>query len=1015
MEFRILGAVGVGDGTSPAAVPAAKQRALLAILLLNANQPVATDRLIDQLWDGRPPASARKVLQTYVSKLRRVIGDAALLTCPTGYELVVRPGQLDLHRFEGFVAGARDAAPQEAAELLRRALAEWRGPPLADVRHEAFAQVEVARLEELRVAALEDRIDADLALGRHAELVAELRALVAEHPLREQLRARLMLALYRSGRQIEALNVHREGRQQLVEELGVEPGSVLQELEAAILRQDPALGVPPRAEAGARHPGADPAAPGSESTRSLGRRGGELRVPATSFIGRGHELNVVQALLTSHDVRLVTLAGPGGAGKTRLAIEASARARARFADGVVFVDLSALREPALVMSAVAEAIGLRELSPERAVEDVAEYLCSRQVLLVLDNFEQVIGAAPGLGRLLDAASGLTILVTSRARLCAPDEYVFAVPPLPLPTVGAAASTLRTFDAVALFVERGEAAQPGFTIAEGNAHDVVELCRRLDGLPLALELAAARLSLLSPRGILDRFDRRFDLLRCTGSPVTERHRTLRAALEWSHDLLAPPVQALFTALGVFVGGFTADAAEQLAADGEDDVLDGLSSLLDVSLLRPLGVAGDEPRFGMLETIREYALDRAAYSGCRTELRDRHARWCLALAEEAEPALRGPDQVRWLARLDAEHDNMRAALEWAADGGALDVGLRTGAALWRFWQVRGHIEDGRTRLERLLDTGPGSPAARAAAQLTVARCAFIQGDYGALQRYTDACIPVHRDLGDDHSQGFALMILGAATGTRGDVVRGVALLHEAVALSRTSGNRWLEASCLGYLGIVLARGGGIATARRALEEGLTTARSLGDHRCVGWMLITLGRIARAAADPEHARARVAEALVVQQRLGDRWGVSSALRESVALALDGGHADAGTASALLAESLSLALSAHDRPSVAAGLDLSARLRARTDPARAAQLLGCASRLERALNDPLAGAAGSEDWVTALHRTLGDRAFADAWARGRAMSLHEAVAFALGPADDALSRVIGAPGATRPGRLLQ
>ena len=409
-----------------------------------------------------------------------------------------------------------------------------------------------------------------------------------------------------------------------------------------------------------------------------------------------------------------------------------------------------------------------------------------------------------------------------------------------------------------------------------------------------------------------------------------------------------------------------------------------------------MVGDEPRFGMLETIREYALDRAAYAGCRTELRDRHARWCLALAERAEPALRGPDQVRWLDRLDAEHENLRAALEWAVEGGDPDVGLRTGAALWRFWQVRGHIEDGRTRLERLLDTDSGSTAARAAAQLTVARCAFIQGDFGALQRYAEACIPVHRDLGDAHSAGFALMILGAATGTRGDTVRGVALLHEAVALSRASGDRWLEASCLGYLGIVLARSGDVVDARCALEEGLTTARSLGDHRCVGWMLITLGRIARAAADREHARARVAEALAVQQRLGDRWGVSSALRETAALTLDDGHDDEGAASALIAESLSLALSVHDRPSVAAGLDLLARLHAGTDPVRAAQLLGCASSLERALNDPLTGPGRPEGWVTALRATLGDPAFAEAWARGRAMSLREAVAFALGQDDD-------------------
>jgi hypothetical protein len=355
------------------------------------------------------------------------------------------------------------------------------------------------------------------------------------------------------------------------------------------------------------------------------------------------------------------------------------------------------------------------------------------------------------------------------------------------------------------------------------------------------------------------------------------------------------------------------------------------------------------------------------------------------------LRGPDQVYWLDRLDAEHDNVRSALEWAAEGGDPDVGLGTGAALWRFWQVRGHFEEGRTRLERLLDAGFGSPAARASAQLTVARCAFVQGDFAALQRYAEACIPVHRDLGDYHSAGFALMILGAATGTRGDTARGMALLHEALAISRGSGNRWLEASCLGYLGTVLAGGGDVIAARHPLEEGLTAARSLGDHRCVGWMLITLGRVARAAGDPEQARARVAEALAVQQRLGDMWGISNALRENAALALDDVHVDDGAAHALLSESLSLAVSVHDRPTVAAALDQLARLDARRDPARAARLLGCASALDRPLNDLLAGPGKVEEWRTELSAALGEAAFAEAWARGRAMNLHDAVAYAL------------------------
>jgi DNA-binding SARP family transcriptional activator len=376
VEFRILGPVGVDGGSRPV-VLAAKQRALLAILLLNANRPVSPERLIDQIWDDRPPATARKVLQAYVSKLRRVVGEPVLVTRPAGYELRREPGQLDLHRVEELVAQAKRASREDAARLLRRALAEWRGPPLADVQDAPFAAAEASRLEELRLAALEDRVDADLDLGRHEDLITELRTLVDRHPLRERLRARLMVALYRSGRQAEALAVYRDGRRRLVEELGVEPGPALRELEAAILRQDPTLTTPsPSGNGRATAHLADPEAPTPSA-----RRSGSLPVPGTSFVGRHDELGVVQALLRRPDVRLVTLTGPGGSGKTRLAIAAAGRTR-------------------------------------------------------------------------------------------------------------------------------------FAVTDANAAEIAELCRRLDGLPLTLELAAARLPLLSPRGILDRLGRRLDLLRTT---------------------------------------------------------------------------------------------------------------------------------------------------------------------------------------------------------------------------------------------------------------------------------------------------------------------------------------------------------------------------------------------------------------------------------------------------------------------------------------------------------------------
>ena len=685
MDFRILGPLEVVADGRVVRLNAAKPRALLAILLLHANEPVSSDRLIDDLWAGRPPATAAKVLQTYVFQLRKALGDARIVTRPTGYELSVDPTRLDLHRFERLVIEARGAAPPAGAQNLRDALALWRGPPLADFTYEPWAQAEIGRLEELRLEALQERIDADLALGRHADLIGEVELLVAQHPLLERPRGQLMLALYRSGRQADALEAYRDARETLVAQLGIEPGSALRHLEQAILNQDPALDVSPRPPARA------------------------LRALSTSFVGRKRELREIRALLLRPDVGVLTLTGAAGTGKTRLAVEVAAGVDNDFPGGVVLVELAPIADADLVATTIAGALGLGEGLERGSLEALVASLRGRRALLVLDNFEQVLDAAAMLTELLAGAPGLTLLVTSRAPLDISQERIYPVAALQLPDPSHALEVdrLRRTEAVRLFVARARDIRPDFELSELNADAVAELCVRLDGLPLALELAAARIKLLSPRHVLERLGVKLEVLKAEpGAGLPERHRTLRAAIEWSYDLLGAEEQALFTSLGVFVGGFTLDGAKAIAGDLEHDVVAGVESLLNNSLLRTAPMAAGEPRFGMLETIREYASERLLERGDGRAVRRRHAGFYLALAEEAEPALLGPQQLSWLERLDAERDNLRAALTWATEENEADVGLRMGAALWRYWQLRGSDSEGRERLERLLARRGGS---------------------------------------------------------------------------------------------------------------------------------------------------------------------------------------------------------------------------------------------------------------------------------------------------------------------
>ncbi len=579
--------------------------------------------------------------------------------------------ELDLDRFERVLERGRAALEagraDDAADELREALAIWRGPALADLPEETRRAAESERLEELRLAALELRYDAELARGRHDAVVAELEALTAEHPYRERFLEQRLLALYRCGRQAEALEVYRAAREVLAEELGLDPSPALQELERAILRQEPSL--------------AAPEAP-TRSSRPL-------PVPATPLVGRRLELAAVGALFRDEGARLVTLTGPGGTGKTRLSLAVADALEPELRDGAVFVGLAPVSSPELLVPTIAEALDVREGARSLA-EGVIEHLRERRLLLVLDNFEQLLDAAPFVAELLAAAPRLWILATSRAPLRLAAEREYPVPPFDTPDAGLPFEALVETDALRLFAARARAVDPTFELDGTSAAEVARVCGRLDGLPLAIELAAARAKLLAPAEILERLEREPHLLPSGPRDAPARQRTLAATIHWSYDLLGPDERQAFVRLGVFVGGCTLDAAEGVC----DVTLDSLGALVDNNLLRRR-----DSRFLMLETVCHFAVERLEEAGS-AELRRRHAEWLTELAETmADRTTAGENATEWLDRIQPEHGNIRAALSWSVEE-APELALRLASSLRLFWEVRGHASEGARWLEQAL---------------------------------------------------------------------------------------------------------------------------------------------------------------------------------------------------------------------------------------------------------------------------------------------------------------------------
>ncbi|MFD5698981.1 BTAD domain-containing putative transcriptional regulator [Streptomyces lasiicapitis] len=943
MRFEELGPLVVrADDGAIVPVPEPKVRALLAALLVRAGRPVQVDTLVDDLWPDRPPTNPANSLQTKVSQLRRALaaaepGGRDLVTYgPAGYTLLIADDTTDAARFTAKTTAAYDdtADPRKRAALLTDALALWRGPAYADFRDAEFTRATAARLEEQRLTAEETLAELRLDLGEHALLADELADLTAREPLRERLRAAHMRALYRAGRPSEALDAYQDLRRRLADDLGTDPGPEVTALHEAILRQDPSLAPPPRP--------APPAAPTPTRPRT------NLPARVTDLIGRDAEISRVSDLVRG--TRLVTLTGPGGVGKTRLALEAARTLLTdhadEFPDGAWLVELAGTGDD--VAETVAATLGVREdvsaspalpgdISARPAFEDeavqadtgvrgqsprsregaglgkesaLAQALATRHALLVLDNCEHLLDPVADLvAHLLRKAPHLHILTTSQEPLALTAETLETVAPLP------------EAEALRLFEERASATTPGFTLNPENQEAASLICRRLDGIPLAVELAATRVRTLGVHALADRLHDRFRLLNQVRRDAPARQRTLRAMIDWSWELLTPPEQRALRQLAVFPGGFTLESAESVlqeaphrdphAAPDEPPVLDLITRLTDRSLLASTTPIPHTPiRHRMLESVAAYSLERLEEAGESKPLRHRHALHYTALAERAAPALHGPDQHHWLRRLDAETVNLRAALEWATTEADATLTLRLVNSLTWYWFLRGRLSEALRWIGLALDMGApadldtGDPArengapARATAATSLSAFGLLTGEdacvYGAdcvterdghatprarwllafarcgFERTeaetarVDALLDEFRAAGDRWGEAATLNVRATRALYAGDLPALRADATRSAALFAELGDRWGQLQCSEQLGVLAEIAADYDEAARLQRDGMAGAEELELWTDVSFRLSRLGRLALltgddARADEYHERAA---RLAVQQ---------------------------------------------------------------------------------------------------------------------------------------------------------
>ena len=843
--------------TSRAQIPIERQaqRRLLAILLFESGRRLDTDLLIDRFWGEEPPATARAALQTHLSQLRRRLGEGIVTTTAAGYRLELQGHELDAVEFDDLAEAARTAyeraAWAEVGDHAAAALARWRGRPFVELQDDDFATPEIARLEELRAELIEMRAEAQLALGRNEEALPDLERFVEEYPERERIWQHLMLARARQGRVSEALAAYHQARARF-DEMGLEPGPALRELEERILREDPAL-VPPRI----RH---------------------NLPARLTSFVGRDLERRELPELLAAH--RLVTLTGVGGVGKTRLALQAAEDLLDRFPDGIWMMDLAGISDPDLVANEVAVMLGLRA-ERQSIGEALTESLRGRTLLVVLDNCEHLLQATARLAELLLAAGPkVSVLTTSREALGMAGELVYSVPPLTTPEAYADdETTLVGYDAIRLFADRAALASRGFTITSENAATVASICRRLDGLPLAIELAAARMNALSPEDVADRLDNRFRLLARSQPVSPARHQTLEATVAWSYEHLADAERALFTHLAAFNGSFTLEMVEAICTDArvpQSQVAAVLAGLIDKSLVVALETEGGR-RYRLLETIRDYARSLLDATGTADEIRRRHRDWFLELSGEAQAHQDDSSQLAWLNRFETERENLQAALDWSLQAGDGAQVARLADALAWYRAKHGQFGQAIADLRTALDHLEPDPEREAALRVRLAGTLYSTGDeHAALEEASRA-----RALVADAEP--SVMKVRALTEyadlhlriVQEDPEQVIGPAREAAVAARVIGDRSAEVRALRMLGSAMTSAGQVDEGVAHLREALAIAKEVGAP--VGILGVYL-RLCIALVDfagDDRAAAELAdEVLEWLAGGGDRWGNAASL---------------------------------------------------------------------------------------------------------------------------------------------